>query len=633
MLASISWTDLPGPANTGTINSSAAVLVNDLNIRVTQSSNTYKPWKLTGVTTNAKGNNSVDPFERVDVSNASGLYTITITHSGILTGASQDFSLIVTGITTIVACNPSAPNGLNSSNITTTTADINWSSVSVADSYTIKYRISGTTSWTTASTNSNQTFLTGLQEGTTYQIKVNSVCSDGTNSSYSTIHSFTTDTPPNPCPTTIASFPYSESFENSFGGWTQDTSDDFNWKRKTGSTPSNGTGPLAAKDGSYYIYIESSSPNYSSKKAKLISPCFDLSSNSTPVLSFNSHMFGSSLMGSLKLQISINGGSWTNIWTKSGNHGGNWVKETVDLSAYANMSSIKFRFVGTTGTTWQGDMAVDNFSLIDDTPVSNCDVLISSFPYTESFENSFGDWTQNTNDDFNWKRKTGGTPSSGTGPAGAKHGSYYIFMESSAPNYSTKKAILTSSCFDLNSINSPELTFNYHMYGASNMGTLKLQISTDNGSTWSLLWSRSGNQGGTWKTATIDLSNYANSSEVKLRFNGITGTTWKGDMAVDKFSITSTSTTSASNYGTMSEETINQDSGSLIAYPNPVHDKLNINHSFENTVKYQIIDVSGRTVAAATLEGAIDVTHLKSGSYLIKLNDGIKSGTIRFVKQ
>ncbi len=95
--ASISWTDKPGKINEGVANDATPVLVSDLDIRITQGTNEYKPWRLTGVYSNEKGDNLVDPFERVDVDNASGEYTITVTHKGTLTD-DQKFSLIVTGI-------------------------------------------------------------------------------------------------------------------------------------------------------------------------------------------------------------------------------------------------------------------------------------------------------------------------------------------------------------------------------------------------------------------------------------------------------------------------------------------------------------------------------------------------------
>lgn len=98
LLASISWTDKPGKVNEGTANDATPVLVNDLDVRVTKGNDEFKPWRLTGVYSNEKGDNLVDPFERVDVTNTtSGEYTITVTHKGTLE-EDQRFSLIITGI-------------------------------------------------------------------------------------------------------------------------------------------------------------------------------------------------------------------------------------------------------------------------------------------------------------------------------------------------------------------------------------------------------------------------------------------------------------------------------------------------------------------------------------------------------
>ena len=98
LLASISWTDRPGTVNRGVANSSTPVLVNDLDIRVKKTGQSYLPYKLTSPTTNTKGDNNVDPYERVDIANASGTYTITVTHKGNLNGGNQNFTLIVSGI-------------------------------------------------------------------------------------------------------------------------------------------------------------------------------------------------------------------------------------------------------------------------------------------------------------------------------------------------------------------------------------------------------------------------------------------------------------------------------------------------------------------------------------------------------
>jgi hypothetical protein len=191
--ASISWTDRAGTANNDTTNSSTAVLVNDLDIRVTKSSTTYKPWRLTNVDANEQNDNTVDPFERVDVTSASGSYTITVTHKGSLTGGSQNYTLIITGLTdTPIACNATTPTGLAVSNIGTTTADASWNAVS-GTTYDVRYRQTGTSTWTTNAVSATSTSFSGLTPNTEYEVQVRSKCSDGTNSNYSSSVTFTTD--------------------------------------------------------------------------------------------------------------------------------------------------------------------------------------------------------------------------------------------------------------------------------------------------------------------------------------------------------------------------------------------------------------------------------------------------------
>lgn len=191
LMASISWTDRAGTATT-TANSNNPVLVNDLDIRVSKSGTTYTPWKLTGVTTNGKGDNNVDPFEKVDIANASGTYTITISHKGTLTGGSQNYSLIVTGLTgTPVVCNATIPSNTTIDGFGSSTATVSWDAVP-GSSYDFRYRQTGTTSWTTSSENGTSKPLTGLTPQTSYEVQVRSKCPDNSTSSYSSSVSFTT---------------------------------------------------------------------------------------------------------------------------------------------------------------------------------------------------------------------------------------------------------------------------------------------------------------------------------------------------------------------------------------------------------------------------------------------------------
>ena len=175
---------------------------------------------------------------------------------------------------------------------------------------------------------------------------------------------------------------------------------------------------------------------------------------------------------------------------------------------------------------------------------SGCTGGIVSFPYSEGFENTLGAWTQSTTDDIDWTIDANGTPSSGTGPTSAVQGTYYLYVEASGngTGYPNKQAILNSPCFDLSAETDATFSFKYHMLGDPDMGTIALEASNDNGTTWTSLWSDSGNKGTAWLTANVNLSAYVGGS-VQLRFNRITGGTWKADIAIDDISLSGGGTT------------------------------------------------------------------------------------------
>ena len=174
-------------------------------------------------------------------------------------------------------------------------------------------------------------------------------------------------------------------------------------------------------------------------------------------------------------------------------------------------------------------------------PGPNCTSTVSSFPYSESFESGEG-WTQVSGDDGNWVRDSGGTPSSGTGPSSGADGSFYMFLEASTNGSagqvgSNATVILESPCFDLSGLSSASFSFSNHMYG-SNMGSLSLEAST-NGTSWTSLWSLSGDQGNQWNDVSVNLNSYTGQTELKLRFVGITGSSWQSDLAIDNLELTS----------------------------------------------------------------------------------------------
>lgn len=177
-------------------------------------------------------------------------------------------------------------------------------------------------------------------------------------------------------------------------------------------------------------------------------------------------------------------------------------------------------------------------------PPASCNDTVSTFPYSEGFENTLGVWSQGTGDDLNWTINSGGTPSDGTGPSGADQGTFYIYLEASGEGagFPNKTAILNSPCFDLSG--TAEVTFSYQMTGNA-VGSLRLESREDGSQTWTEIWSRSGDQGADWQNGSVNLS--SNSEPVQLRFVGTSAASWQGDIAIDDFNMTVSSSNQPPN--------------------------------------------------------------------------------------
>lgn len=98
----------------------------------------------------------------------------------------------------LLAINASAqtcgvPTGLNATPVYDFQATVNWTAVSGAQFYNIRYRKVGTIPFTTTSSTPNNRVLGGLTPGTQYEYEVQTKCASGT-SAYSGLSTFTTTT-------------------------------------------------------------------------------------------------------------------------------------------------------------------------------------------------------------------------------------------------------------------------------------------------------------------------------------------------------------------------------------------------------------------------------------------------------
>ncbi|WP_343487007.1 S8 family serine peptidase [Allomuricauda sp. d1] len=186
LMASISWTDPKGNfVNRGNLNDVTAALTNDLDIRITKNGAPYHPWKLNAARAGdpaSKGDNRVDPYERIDIVGASGEYTITVTHKGSLTNGIQDFSLIVSGVK-MTTCDIRKPLEFEMVSSTENNATFTWN-FDYETLYEVQYR-EAASDWLTDHTYKNAWSTPNLEIGTTYEVRLRSVCTQNMVSEFS----------------------------------------------------------------------------------------------------------------------------------------------------------------------------------------------------------------------------------------------------------------------------------------------------------------------------------------------------------------------------------------------------------------------------------------------------------------
>ncbi len=155
-------------------------------------------------------------------------------------------------------------------------------------------------------------------------------------------------------------------------GWINATGDDIDWSVSNIPTLSFGTGPDSdhTSGTGKFLFIEAS--ECSNLAAVALTPNYNLSGLANPELQFWYHMHGLD-MGTLEVEIESPAGSgaWTSIWTKSGTQGNKWFLSIVSLSSYSN-NTVRFRFTGTTGNSFESDMALDDVCVASGCSM-NCD--------------------------------------------------------------------------------------------------------------------------------------------------------------------------------------------------------------------------------------------------------------------
>jgi subtilisin family serine protease len=229
-------------------------------------------------------------------------------------------------------------------------------------------------------------------------------------------------------------------------------------------------------------------------------------------------------------------------------------------------------------------------------------------------------------DSIDWRINSGPTPdaftSSATGPVmdynpGTATGKY-AYLE--ATGCYGKNAGMISPCIDLTDYATADLTYAYHMFGAS-MGSLHVDVFANGAWTNSIATPISGDQGNAWTVASVPLTAYAGQI-INIRFRGVTGGAETSDMAVDDVKIS----------GTLG---VDDPSGEVAVkvYPNPSEGIFTLSMSgVKSILDVTLTDISGKVVeqriiapSSTTVSARFDLGKAASGIYLltIRSNAGV----------
>jgi hypothetical protein len=320
---------------------------------------------------------NADPWQNVGADLTPYLGQSIYLEFSFLTGNAftSDMAIDLVEVSTCLSC--AIPSNLTNPNLTSTSVDAAWTENGTATQWELSL---GTPGFTPGSgfqqiTGNNPYSASGLTPNTTYQWYVRSICGPGDTSGWSSPATFTTLCAP-------ISAPYSQDFESGFNPG--DAGPNINpcfssvrtsnprWEVEdaTGSNEnSSGTGPFYDNTtpgivGGHYLYLETSGG--AGLSDTLTSDQIDVSGLSNPFVGFFYHMYGAT-MGTLDVEV-WDGAAWVNVFSVSGQQqtagGDPWLEFGAPFPALSS-NITQIRFIGTSGTSFSSDMAIDDVFVIE----------------------------------------------------------------------------------------------------------------------------------------------------------------------------------------------------------------------------------------------------------------------------
>ena len=548
------------------------------------------------------------------------------------------------------------PNTLVASNITSSSADISWTSD--ATNFNVEYGAEGFTqgSGTTDTSAIASYSLTGLSSNTSYDIYVQTNCGSSGVSEWAGPYTFVTE-----CDA-VTAFPYTEDFDTDWSCWTvvNADSDSYTWSQSSSY--------ISPRSGSYTAHGMGSNDDY------LISPKFTLTGNERVV--WYDIVESSTYNNTYDVLISTTGKNIADFTTNLGTYdctNTSWEEHILDLSMYTGDVYIALHQTYSAATYF--GFGVDDFT-VEEIPSCSAPTALSAASITA------------TSADISWT-------SDGTlfnieyGPAGFTQGSGT--SDTSATASYALTGLNSGSAYDVYVQTDCGATDDTSSWSLLNLSTLVVNDSCDTATVLDALpftsngdaTAATNNNGnivvtdcgygmndGVWYTftptvsGTIDLvidptgwdaeiAVYTGSCGVFTCVDSADGGSTSGSESLSiaitagtqyfvnlgHYSGTSDSSEGVYVFGATSTDAslgIEETSISQFTYfPNPVNDVLTIKAQkvVEDITVFNMLGQVVKQQTPNTMDCTVDLSAMQSGAYFVKVSIGNNVETVRILKK